>query len=503
MTTPAFLQESRPLTHDLGEVLGPYQLQKVLGEGGMGRVYLAEHMMLGRQVAVKVLRSEYARDPVVVKRFFAEARAVNQILHPNIVEITDFVDGADGSSFLVMEYLRGQTLTALTRAAPLGVLRAVRIGRQIASALSAVHSLGIVHRDLKPDNVFLTSRPENAEFVKLLDFGAAKLNQAVVPGSVETQTVTLIGTPQYMSPEQATGAPVDGRSDIYALGVVLYEMLTGGNPFATGDTWTAIKRQVTLQPDEPRTVISMVPPCPDLNDLVMRCLAKEPEDRPQTMVEVEEILGELEVDLARRSPSGLIPADSPGVDVSTRILRLAGVAPSRRRPPRWIAGGAVVVAVGVAAGAWALTGPSTPTSAVQAEALPAEPAAPTPAPARVQVKLQVATEPAGAEVRDPRTGAVLGRTPWTLTVDADAGARVVQLVQAGFQPQVLTLDPALGSPAPVQLTADPPPTRPAHTSRRAAKPRPEPAERPAVHTPASPAQDQAVDRNGVIDPFSE
>ncbi|MGZ3457334.1 MAG: serine/threonine-protein kinase, partial [Archangium sp.] len=198
-----------------GDVLGSYQLERLLGEGSMGQVFQARHMRLGRQVALKVLRSAFAHDGGFVQRFFQEARAVNQINHEHIVEIFDFIeDSGHGRVYCVMELLRGQSLSALMREEHLSVARIRRMLVQVCAALGAAHQLGVVHRDIKPDNLFVVHKAGQADFVKVLDFGVAKLLTA--EGTSGTLDGTIIGTPTYMSPEQAAGLPVDPRADIYA-----------------------------------------------------------------------------------------------------------------------------------------------------------------------------------------------------------------------------------------------------------------------------------------------
>lgn len=508
-------------THDLGTTLGVYKLLDVLGEGGMGRVFLAEHSLLGRKVAIKVLRSEYATDPFVVKRFFAEARTVNQISHDNIVEITDFVDGDDGTSFIVMEYLQGQSLGELLQRGPVGIVRAVRIAKQIASALGAVHAVGIVHRDLKPDNVFLIDRPSGPDFVKLLDFGAAKLNPKVVPGSMKTQARTLIGTPQYMSPEQAAAAPLDHRSDIYALGVVLYELVTGGNPFSAADTWSVIRRQITLEPDQPETVVTMVPPCPDLNDLIMRCLNKDVDERPQSMEEVEGVLRSIDHSLTPATVHDKVVPQrrvrTGDANPSTMMLRSAGVGPSRRRPLIF-AGAGLLAAAAVAA---AITQWPSPPDVVPVHApglaLQAPSVTPDPTPAAVvapEVRhVLLRTEPAGAQVRQLGTKTVLGQTPLAVEVRLDALPLSYEFALKGYEPQRTTVRDASGAAAVTQLSkAAPVPrararARPRRAARRVNKPQSVPAA--TASPPAAPAvqpkKAKAVPagRNGVLDPFAE
>ncbi|MBC7976028.1 MAG: serine/threonine protein kinase, partial [Myxococcales bacterium] len=218
-----------------GTLIGSYRLVALLGEGGMGRVYVAEHLKLGRRVAIKKLRRELISNPIAVARFFAEARAVNRISHENIVEITDLIEQPGGDNCIVMELLKGEDLAhRLQRTNTLPLQRALGIAAQTASALAAVHDAGMVHRDLKPDNIFLLDRGGSPDFVKVLDFGVAKLADVHHGGGIAMHTTAagqIVGTPEYMSPEQGRGERVDFRTDLYALGVILYEMVTGHLPF--------------------------------------------------------------------------------------------------------------------------------------------------------------------------------------------------------------------------------------------------------------------------------
>ena len=279
----------------LGQTLGTYKLITILGEGGMGRVYLAEHTKIGRQVALKMLHTHLARSPDVVRRFFDEARAVNQILHENIVEITDFIENEDGNNYFIMEYLRGTSLSTVldNPKGNLSLARALDIGIQVTSALGAVHRSSIVHRDLKPENIFLTERGGRKDFVKLLDFGIAKLIGDLDSGIKlkETEAGVIMGTPDYMSPQQACATPVDHRTDIYSLGVILYEMCTGRLPFKAKDFGDLIVMHKTKSPVAPILVPDLLQPIPEpLNVLILDCLAKEPGDRPQTCAAIEERL---------------------------------------------------------------------------------------------------------------------------------------------------------------------------------------------------------------------
>ncbi|MEW6435304.1 MAG: serine/threonine-protein kinase [Myxococcota bacterium] len=267
-----------------GATLGPWRLEHVLGEGAMARVYQARAAD-GRVTAVKVLRREHSRDAELVSRFVREARAVNAIKHEHIVEVYDFGEqrAPDGTtaSYQVMELLQGRLLSDVCDAGPLPLQQAVAICVQVAWALDAAHQIGVVHRDIKPENIYLHGPGAK---VKVLDFGMAKLLKPIgeLPKSGTMEGVVL-GTPEYMAPEQALGRQVDLRADIYAVGLMLFELLMGARPFA-GETFGKLLVEITSKPAPrlPERLPSgeVVPPA--LADVVMKCLAKSPEERVQT-----------------------------------------------------------------------------------------------------------------------------------------------------------------------------------------------------------------------------
>jgi len=273
----------------IGQSVGSYVITSLLGEGGMGKVYLARHSLIGRKAAVKILNPEISSDEESVSRFFTEARLVNDIRHPNIVEITDF--GQFSNYYcIVMELLEGETLAArLKRTRTLDEATAVRIFRQVSSALGAAHEQGMVHRDVKPENIFLRNHPDYPDFVKVLDFGIAKLMGGNSAVGHHTKTGTVIGTPAYMSPEQCLGeASLDLRSDIYSLGVVLYEALTGRQPFVGDTLGRLIVCHVSEMPIPPSNVNPHV--SGGMSAVVMRALAKQSKDRFASMKEFREAL---------------------------------------------------------------------------------------------------------------------------------------------------------------------------------------------------------------------
>ena len=265
-----------------GDTVGSYRLTKMLGSGGMGTVFLAEHHSIGRRVAIKFLLPELSHYPDIVGRFFDEARSVNRINHENIVEVFDFVRSPERLSYIVMEWLEGTDLyQTRKRDGPYPLGRALVVCEQIASALTAAHKVGIVHRDLKPENVFLIRRRNIQDFVKLLDFGLAKLSADLPMSRLPTQAGIVMGTPGYMPPEQALGGAVDGRSDIFSLGMLLHWMLADKVPDG-GPGSEAPERN--LQGEE----------LPDqLRALMGACMKADPAERPQTMAEVFETLTDL------------------------------------------------------------------------------------------------------------------------------------------------------------------------------------------------------------------
>jgi tRNA A-37 threonylcarbamoyl transferase component Bud32 len=386
----------------LNTVLGSYRLVKILGEGGMGRVYLAEHTRLGRKVALKTLRSEYASNPSAVRRFFREARAVNQIRHENIVEITDFIEQEGGENYYIMELLEGANLAEVISAeGALPQERILRIGLQMASALASVHEAGIVHRDLKSENIFLVERSGQKDFVKLFDFGVAKLYQpALDPAVWKTQAGAILGTPDYMSPEQASGKEVDYRSDIYSFGIILFEMVTGQKPFKGKSFGEMVIKHLTVRPPRPSKMKNLPRPVdPVLEELVLACLEKDPHKRPESMRAVETRLLELR---------GQAQADAAQHEASR----------PRPRSKAWLATGLVLALALATLGGWA--------------ALRPDPEVPRPAgPAVIEVAFDSA--PAGAQVFAEGALQPLGRTPFRASFERAQRRARFEFVMEGYQ----------------------------------------------------------------------
>ena len=266
-----------------------YRLVRLIGEGGMGEVYEAEHTLIDRRVAVKVMHSEFTSSEEVVNRFFREAQAAGSIGHPNIIEIFDVGQEEDGTAFIVMELLKGHSLSSeLKQGGAVAPARAVSIILQVLSALAASHEKGIIHRDLKPDNVFLAIDNRGRPEVKLLDFGIAKMQSEAEGDTGLTKTGTVLGTPNYMSPEAARGKGIDGRIDIWAAGVMLYEMLSGRLPFR-GSSYNAVLSDILLE--TPPSVAKLAPHLsPALVQVVEKAMEK---DRDQRYLTVAAMIADL------------------------------------------------------------------------------------------------------------------------------------------------------------------------------------------------------------------
>ena len=321
--------EAPPVT-DLvpGFVVGEYRIEQKIGEGGMGAVYSATHPMIGKRAAVKVISAALGTNAEAVGRFVQEARSVNQIGHPNIVDVFAFGELPDGRNYFVMEYLQGESLAdRIGRAAmPLG--EAIEILDQVADALEAAHEKQIVHRDLKPDNVYLASVRGGRTMVKLLDFGIAKLSVPDGPGSgggiAKTRTGMMMGTPGYLSPEQARGKNVDHRTDIYALGCMTFEIVCGRLPFIADNAMDIVLMHMTAPPERASAVWPDIPP--PLDHLIAGMLEKDPAQRP-TLAQVRAVFAELVT-------SGLVTlSNGRGIAFGSGISRLHTPGGGLPRPP--------------------------------------------------------------------------------------------------------------------------------------------------------------------------
>jgi serine/threonine-protein kinase len=465
----------------IGEVFGRYRVVRKIGEGGMGAVYVAEHTLIGRHAALKVLLDEMSHRKELVTRFFNEARAASAVKHPGIVEIYDFGYHTSGSAYIVMEYLDGESLAArLRREGTLSEARAAALCRQICGALAAAHAKGIVHRDLKPDNVFIVRDADTAdgERTKLIDFGIAKLAATDASPGAKTGTGILMGTPAYMSPEQSKGAgQIDSRTDIYALGCMLFEMLCGQPPFVAEGAGELMAKHIMASPPPPSSLAAVTP---QMERVILRALAKSPDQRFQT---ADELIAALDVAVpsgARPRARRFTPAarTQPELAISPKPTTLSeatgsapiGAAPIPRAESRalWLVlGVAIVVILGggafvflkanrgaapLAAQAPEPTPPPDPAPApaplpdpAPAPAPPPDPApAPAPAPspnpaAPATITIKLDSTPHGADVYRLPQGVRIGTTPVTYAMDSLDGRVVMLVKKPGYGDKEITL----------------------------------------------------------------
>ena len=459
----------------LGKSVGNYRITAQLGEGGMGMVYLGEHPLIGKKVAIKVLHEELAAKEDIVARFFTEAKAVNDIGHQNIVDIVDFGKLTDEHGrdlvYFVMEFLEGDALASRLEKKGVSFGDTLHVMAQCCSALSASHKKGIVHRDLKPENIFLVTRGNDRNFIKVLDFGIAKLT-GDAGSSSKTRTGSVIGTPAYMSPEQCEGrGHIDHRSDVYSLGVVMFELLTGRVPFQGEGFGEILVAQITQQAPRPSSINPQVPA--ELEAIVLHALEKDRNRRFQSMDEFAAAIADPAGHLARwqqlpvaspasSSHSGrtlFLDENAPPPPLQPTVTRtgqgqppttLSGAAaemqsramaqaPRRGRGPVIVISAAAVLVVAGVVGVVVLRRPAeTPT--VQAATTP---------PADETIIISIASDPPGAKV----TGAVqgeLGTTPLKLPLKKTAGAFDVRVTLDGYKPAILPVRP--DGPAALQVS---------------------------------------------------
>jgi eukaryotic-like serine/threonine-protein kinase len=337
-----------------GVLSGRYLIERLIGEGGMGAVYQAEHTHMRKRMAVKVLHAEMSRLPEVVARFEREAMAAAHIEHPNVAAATDFGKLEDGSFFLVLEYVEGKSLREAMAGGRVGIARVLHVGRQIASALGRAHALGIVHRDLKPENVMLVTREGDPDFVKVLDFGIAKVPMGEIAGDSKGQVLTQLGmvygTPEYMAPEQALGQPVDARADLYALGVIMFEMLTGARPYDHASKVTLLGMHVTAPIPRMRERAPDADIPEEMDAIVSRLLAKEASARFADARELVEALDQVATEAAPAARAQGPRASGPRLNPETPGQATSGFGPTKLAQPATTAPPGFMTLVGASLG---------------------------------------------------------------------------------------------------------------------------------------------------------
>lgn len=460
-----------------GSLAGEYRIEKKIGEGGMGSVYGARHPLIGKRAAIKVIRRELSTNQEAVDRFVLEAQSVNQIGHPNIVDVFGFGQLPDGRSYFVMEWLEGESLRDRMQR-PLVFPEALEHLESIAKALQAAHDAGVVHRDLKPDNVFLTSRKGEKPQVKLLDFGLAKLTGKDNQQTFErTRTGMVMGTPLYLSPEQAKGQKIDAATDVYSLGAMAYEMLTGVVPFKA-DSAVEIMAMHISQPAQP--LVQRAPWVPlDINNLIMAMLEKEPRNRPTTQQVREQLAGTrasagaMTIGMPmspssqppwtpapgmRPTPAPYTPTPSPayaptvGIDsrppISGMTPSAMGMTPPKSKRGLLVAGVALAV-IGVGVGAvLALSGTKKTEQVAATEPPVADPTPPQPMPAEPPANPPTTpTDPAASPPSDPATAPT---DPATAPTDPPANA-----TDPATGPKDPPSDPATAPTGPIESPKDP------------------------------------------------
>jgi len=379
----------------IGALLGDrYRVIERIGVGGMGAVYRALHTALKRDVAIKVLLPDFGGKDEFVRRFEREAESASRLAHPNIIAITDFGRTPEGLLFLAMEFLDGQALTVLIGQGPIARARATSIMRQILSALGHAHATGVVHRDLKPDNIMLVTRHAQPDVVKILDFGMAKLTDAASGGEPLTQAGMIFGTPEYLSPEQALGDTVDARADLYAAGVILFEMLTGRRPFESPDKVRIISMHLSQPPPRMSDINPGLSIPGPLEDLVRQSLEKHRENRFGSASAFLTALDEVDQELLPAPPAAA-PApswplsSSPSSSSSSSSLNRLGHALSRRHPALPLASVAALLLAGAVLAVFAAGRSSRRHATPHVNTATASVTRPAPAPAALAARIRV------------------------------------------------------------------------------------------------------------------
>ncbi len=506
-----------------GQTIGPYRVIREVGKGGMGAVYEAIHPQIERKVAIKVLHPEYAVNQQVVQRFFNEARAVNIVNHPSVVQISEFGQQPDGTAYIVMEFLEGESLGARMKrfGGKLSVADTLRLTRQVAAALAAAHAKNIVHRDLKPDNVMIVADPEapGGERAKILDFGIAKLASQTKDGEAaasQTSTGMMVGTPLYMSPEQCKGSGnITDKADVYSLGVMLYRMLAGRPPFMADGSGAIMAMHIYEQPTPIREVDPSIPE--DLATLIHALLAKAATERPpmaQVVQVIEQLrsvyssavaiggpsmgnvssvfmqpatpvpqiglsglnnIGQSQVGMVAQSQVGMIAQSQVGLVGQSQLVSPGSSQPGVSNSASTTLGQSAaqmapaqksklplvagLLMLGIAIAAGGFLWTRTAHK-------------PEPVVAARTVRFSINTEPAGARVVRAADHREIGKTPWTSSQAAATGPLILVLKLDGYAEKVVTVDqsesvmiaetlkPLASSGTVSQPTLSPPPSTP-------------------------------------------
>ncbi|MBS2020950.1 MAG: protein kinase [Deltaproteobacteria bacterium] len=335
------------------EVAQRFRVEELIGQGGMGKVYRARHLSLDKLVCLKMLKPSLLDDPTLVGRFEREAKAASRINHQNCIQVLDFGrSGEEGTLFIAMEYVQGKDLRLVLRDEwPIDEGRLCNIMAQVCSALAEAHSQNVLHRDLKPENIMVEQRRDRADFVKVLDFGIAKIMDSDVPGL--TRADVVCGTPQYMAPEQATGSALDARCDLYAVGVILYQLTTGSLPFDGQNSMEVLTKHVNEPPLPPRTKMPQAPISEAMEKLILRALEKDPAARPQTALEFQKLLEEVGALYKATGGKSATPANAQAAASGV-------IAPGGPKPTGAKATGAAAGAKGTGATASKATGAQPP-----------------------------------------------------------------------------------------------------------------------------------------------
>ena len=446
---------------EIPEKIGPYKVVRKLGEGGMGAVYEALHEAIGRRVAIKVLLSSFAKDAQFTSRFFNEARAVNVVEHPGLVQISDFGQLPDGAAYLVMELLNGESLARRISAArgPLPVGDVVSLTWQLADSLAAAHAKGIVHRDLKPDNVMLVRDPHmpGGERTKLLDFGIAKVNEQVGGAHVKTKTNALMGTPLYMSPEQCAGAGgVTDKSDVYSLGVMMFEMLAGQPPFSAEGAGQLIGMHMFSEPPRLSSVNRSVPK--EIAALVDRLLRKAPDERPTMRLLAKELREQCDVyPISRSSRMDSLPADTlsnvargTASTLGRSAAQIQTTIPAQRRTGILITAGLSIFGLLGAVAITRLSHSGEPSAAQNSSS-----AASSVASDSTSIEIDVVTKPPGASIIRASDGKTLGTGPARLTLPKSQQPLALRIRLAGYRDKELLVEAVQGGVYQTELDPSP------------------------------------------------